>query len=584
MVQDAWTIYGNSGLLELNLPGHQDFTVTDSQYGIPVKDNQGVLTQFSINPGQPLVGNTYVINENGILVGSQGLHIINNSGASRIVFQSVGDDLINLLGSIQVNNNPAELVFITPYKLNCNGCNFPGVSKVTFCTIPSSSPLPNYLLQNDPSTYCTDTSSKDDLLIGNKGLPSTSVNMFVYASKPKFSGAVSFNSLVLKSNGETYLKDVYVINNADITSIGKITIGDLKSTKNIDVKSSELISIWGLVKANELVKLTSKDIGNHGAIESSKNIELYCDNGLWVNNNIKAENNIKSIVGNVIAIGKGGSISSKGDFLVQNPQGGVINSFSIESGKLEVKKDATIKANSLNVYRSGNIIASQPIPEAAQGSKPWDGKWAIAMNCHKEILADNTGPESKVLIGGTLTFEGSKIENSLSKFNIGGSRVYKSATPTIIEHAINLRIVGNFGTECKGSWGPGPCVAEAKARMARYCGIHFSEDKYGKDQVVYQLYNTITSPIYDHSSSVMSEIAAISTVQEVSTAYHNHHKQPFNDYNQVHHTVPAVAHQPTQQASAANNANNLRQTRETISLEVNADGQVYTNQQQGIIR
>jgi filamentous hemagglutinin len=153
VAQDAWEIYGNTGLLELNDPGHQDFTVTISQYINPVIDANGCLTEFTI-PMNGATGDAFLANENGILVCTGGLIITNNSPATRIIFQSLGDYWINLLGTTTIYGNSAELIFITPYKLNCNGCNFPSLMKVTFCTIPISSPIPGGLINNDPSSYC----------------------------------------------------------------------------------------------------------------------------------------------------------------------------------------------------------------------------------------------------------------------------------------------------------------------------------------------------------------------------------------------------------------------------------------------
>lgn len=138
MAQDALVIYGNEGLLAVNDPGHQDFTVTDSQYTQVVKDENGMVIQFTVTDDNAPLGGTFVINELGILIGTNGLTIINQAGVARIVFQSNGADFINILGSVQVEGATPELVFVTSYKLNCNGCSFPGMTKVTFCTIPTN--------------------------------------------------------------------------------------------------------------------------------------------------------------------------------------------------------------------------------------------------------------------------------------------------------------------------------------------------------------------------------------------------------------------------------------------------------------
>ena len=102
-MHDAWLIYGgDTGLLEVHNPGNQDFTVTTDQYVDPSLDIDGVLTQFTINHNANVTDCAYIINENGFLVGKDGLSIINNSPATHIVFQSNNEDSIILLGSISI--------------------------------------------------------------------------------------------------------------------------------------------------------------------------------------------------------------------------------------------------------------------------------------------------------------------------------------------------------------------------------------------------------------------------------------------------------------------------------------------------
>jgi hypothetical protein len=237
IAQDAWLIYGDSGLLEVHEPGFQDFTVTDGQYGNPKYDQQGVLIQFEITPLSELVSSSYVINENGIFVGKKGLNIINDSGASRIVFKSNSEDAIILLSDINVYNNKAELVFIGP-KIYCNGCRFGGTDRVTFST--------------DSGT----------ISIASFGLSSMGISLNLVAERINATGTINVDNLSLRANeeasfaklwskgletminGDLTFKELYVVGDAFVQA-NKWQVLDKASIQGNSFSKAKLISLTG---------------------------------------------------------------------------------------------------------------------------------------------------------------------------------------------------------------------------------------------------------------------------------------------------------------------------------------------------
>jgi len=199
MFLDAWSIYGSCGLLELEDSGKQDFTVTESQYNDLIRDKDGVLTQFEISPYAPVEDSSYIINENRILVGKDGLAIINNSPATKIIFQSKSEDSIILLGDVSVYNHVAELIFIGP-SIYCNGCKFPGIDKVVFSTTPTALYSLGIVPENNQTFYVSEYRSDSNIYIGSNGLLSSSISLYLFSDIIKAFGVVKVDSIILQAD------------------------------------------------------------------------------------------------------------------------------------------------------------------------------------------------------------------------------------------------------------------------------------------------------------------------------------------------------------------------------------------------
>ncbi|MBA8667890.1 hypothetical protein H1Q59_08315 [Holosporaceae bacterium 'Namur'] len=625
--ENAWNIYGDTGLLEISDSEHQNFSITLDQYGDPVFSEKGYLTQFLtssyrniyesgpyvVTPEGVVLGKaekSYVIREEGIFVGSEGLSIINSVEANKIIFISNKENWINLLGSINVYNHPAEIIFITSYNIYCNGCNFPGLNEVKFLTVPKSSYLLKEIFFDYQNIYFENANSDSKIHVGSKGMLSSSVSLYALSGSINVAGSINLGNVTLEAssanfnstfignnldaniecnllfhelylagdanvrtfkyvindksyiNGEAYFnvnsytssktfsknyngKELYIyagteaiLNNYKVN--GNLTIiSDSEAILNNVLSSGSIftlspnLKVSELVKSNQLLELQGDIISIDGIVQSPNIIEIGCNN-LEVYKVLEAGKSIKAKINNKLSINPGAKFISQGDVIITSYTNNTINELTITSASFEVGGNALIKAEKLINQRSGTYKIEPESIEAAKSGNHWDDKWQLRMSCYKEKFIDNTGPESKTLIGGNLEFQGDKIHNSLSKFEIGGSRIYINKTPVINDGKIDLKIVGNFHcVPAEGkyhSW----CVDETRDRLSKYCGLVSQGLISGS---VNKPYNTIGTGINDQSQIAREQASKVKLIEDIKIASpnynfesHNQEQKPFNDH------------------------------------------------------
>jgi hypothetical protein len=391
MFLDAWSIYGSCGLLELEDCGKQDFTVTESQYNDLILDKDGILTQFEIPLYAPVEDSSYIINENGILVGKDGLTIINNSPATKIIFQSKSEDSIILLGDISVYNNIAELIFIAP-SIYCNGCKFPGIDKVVFSTTPIVLYSLGIIQANNQIFQIDEYANHNSISIGANGLLSSSVSLYLFSDIIKAFGVVKVDSIIFQADNNVnfdnkvwsnslqiivknnlYFKELYINGDVSVTASKweisyKYSIsGDcyfkgndylIPNTQgtyyvggNLELVLTQDRYQLGKTTAKGNITVTSDYAINISTILSSQSIKIQSKSSISILNSVKANLAVKLISNNDITIN--GLIESSG--VIE------LNSSNLKlHGKVNAGKLVKIIAkDNINLDKKGAHLFSQ---------------------------------------------------------------------------------------------------------------------------------------------------------------------------------------------------------------------------------
>jgi hypothetical protein len=283
-------------------------------------------------------------------------------------------------------------------------------------------------------------------------------------------------------------------------------------------------------------------------VESPGEIDINGQN-LLLCGKLHAKKSVNITVTDTVTLDKPGArIFSQGSLVIENPNHEPIKSMQISSSSIEVGGNATIKINYLLLQRYGGYkLEDQPIQTPSRHDCTKEKCW-WGLSCYKETIG-NLGFEPKLLIGGSLTFAGNKIDNNLGKFEVAGEKTYLGPDPEIHNEQLELKIVASFYSG--GSHGGWPAVSAQRIRAAasEYCGVDTGgvggddiSDFFGlfRGSVRHsksKSYNVISSITMGQNTNVQNEIEATNieevTIQaiDITLEEDNHAQRPFVDQN-----------------------------------------------------
>ena len=223
-MEGSWKACESHGVLMIS---EACYNGSDAAY-----DPDGSLLDYGTN----VFGSTYIISKDKILIGEEGLKIINDFPLTQIVFRSDSD--IVLLGSISVYNAPAELVFVGS-TLYCNACNFPGVDSVTFSIIANAMDLSHAVLANNPAKYSNKFFDDNIISIGTSGMYSSGTNFYFFASSLNSSGLIHIKDMNLQVKNYARFDEKVTVNNL-IGTGSEIVFKEFYARGDVDV----IARIW----------------------------------------------------------------------------------------------------------------------------------------------------------------------------------------------------------------------------------------------------------------------------------------------------------------------------------------------------
>lgn len=456
----------DANLLEADQSNTQQFTINSDNYQNFELASSGYLKEFALKTNSV---NNYLIKEQGFTVSKEGL-VINNEHHDVIIIQSTGKYWLNLFGPIQISGKQAELVLLSDYKINCNGCSFPGIERVILCSNLPSVGLATKLYQLIEN-YCHSSSTQGQVVIGRDGIFSTSISLIVGSGDFINKGIIWIDRLKIHTSDDINInQDIHA--NGDSTAIelrGKninMQQVDILANNNIELIAKLKIVNYAQLESNNLIKIiTDGAIENHNLIHSLT-VDLKADYLNIFKGSIEAQQLLKAILSNQLNIYPDASLKSYGRLEASGVNGQLMNHFQVTSGSLIVKDNAIIRAKLfINHYDSTMQLITEDIPNYKAGEyHHHKGKIDLTIQeCSKQRLVGNA-KLAKTMIGGDLSLVSDRIDNDYAQVAIAGKT-----------HFDNLQVIINSRLDLITKAVFHCAIPNFKARYAQWCAAQAQE-------------------------------------------------------------------------------------------------------------
>ena len=424
---DIVAVDRNNGLLELG-DNHltPDFSLDLQQYETPIIDSS-CLTKFTITDALLEASSIFLATEERILICDLGLDIINNSQAKIIILQSKSNNYLNILGKVNLYNNQAELIFISPDKIYCNNCSFNNFKKVTFCTLPNL-PDPINFENFKNHDYCNNHSFNErEYLSANldvkqaieKGHHEVKDGLYHYHK-------YGYDEVRMLTREHGFYVGSKGLIATDLTLeifAGIIEIRGKLATDKLVIFTISDINFSAKVEANQLIIESSGVFHNHGHAEFTKvlikarKIDIYPETSLESKEDmiINIDNNLMILSGARLKIG--------GDLVIENAK-----LLQLKSAYLEVGGDALLKIKHLFVQRDSQFKISSKEISISRDNAGHNWACSLRIPCNDEYLQAAHLAKSQFIINGNLVFEGDLFNIYQSYLQVNGNLIFKEDT------------------------------------------------------------------------------------------------------------------------------------------------------------
>ena len=243
-------------------------------------------------------------------------------------------------------------------------------------------------------------------------------------------GVVNNKEIITPGTFEVWSKSFDNYNYVEVVNIAKFVL-----THSFSNQASGMIKLGGLlvqnpwrqisqftnlgiIKANDAVIITTEEeVTVSGTIQSMDEIKIKGTN-LVLASGAKIEA-LKAIELKVesLQLMQGSLIQSYGLLSIERGDGSLVKSIIIQSAAIKAGGNAVIKARELINTRFGGYVIGRT---NVHDRDVEEGKWGMQVRCHKDNWANTLQPQGWFYVGGNLVFDGLKIENTLSLFEVIG--------------------------------------------------------------------------------------------------------------------------------------------------------------------